>query len=66
MKLTGEIIRELADFADGAECKIVNDGKYALAGEILSAVLVTRKEDGESIRIFENGMVENGKVSHGA
>lgn len=57
--LTGEQITELADFADGTDCTVVNDGSYATGQmEIRRAVIVIRSEDGVKVRIFDNGQIE--------
>lgn len=60
MKLTGEQIRELAEFADGADCRIskpqfgINKATY----ERHYWVVVTRIEDKEKVVIYDTGQIE--------
>jgi hypothetical protein len=58
MKLTGDQITALADFADGADCQVSTPVKGTMAGEPRSYVPVTRIEDKERVRIYDDGGVE--------
>jgi hypothetical protein len=58
MRLTGDQITALADFADGADCQVSTPVKGTMAGEPRSYVPVTRIEDKERVRIYDDGGVE--------
>ena len=58
MRLSGEQIKELADFSDGDECAIGRPSKVMLGDEMLSVVPVKRISDNERVRLYENGMIE--------
>ncbi len=61
MKLTGEQINELAEFADGADVVITWSSKFfAIWGnnELVRWVNVRREEDDEKVRIYDTGQIE--------
>jgi hypothetical protein len=60
MRLTGEQVATLADFADGTEV-IVSDKKAQtglMDGQVRRRVHVKRVEDDEKVYIYDTGQIE--------
>lgn len=60
MRLTGEMITTLADFADGAECLVTQNKASTgiMDGERHRRIHVKRVEDNETVWVYDTGQIE--------